>query len=50
MDKILEFISALFKMLSGILDITGDGALSWIFGKGADLIDENKDKADQAGE
>ena len=44
MDKIIEIFSAILKMLSGILNATGDGALSWIFGKGADLIDENKDK------
>lgn len=44
METIINLLVKLLKMLSGILEVTDDGALSWIFGKGAELLDENKDK------
>jgi len=44
METILAYVVKLLNMLSRILNATDDGALSWIFGKGAELLDENKDK------
>ena len=44
MDTILAYLVKLLKFISGILTATDDEALGWVFGKGADLLDENKDK------
>ena len=44
METILAFFVKIMKLISGILEVTDDGALSWVFGKGAELLDENKDK------
>ncbi len=50
MDTIIDWIVKIMQMISRILNVTDDGALSWIFGKGAELLDENKDKLTQEGE
>jgi len=44
MDTVMELLVKLMKMLSRILTSADEGILGWIFGKGADLLDENKDK------
>ncbi|MBQ4365796.1 MAG: hypothetical protein II804_05980 [Clostridia bacterium] len=44
MESILAFFVKILKLISGILTATDDEALGWIFGKGAELLDENKDK------
>lgn len=44
METIMAFIVELMKIISRILTTTDDEALGWIFGKGAELLDENKDK------
>ncbi|MBQ4207450.1 MAG: hypothetical protein II621_04025, partial [Clostridia bacterium] len=44
METILAFFVKIMKLISGILTATDDEALGWIFGKGAELLDENKDK------
>ena len=48
MDTIVDLLVKLLNMLSRILNATDDGALSWVFGKGAELLDENKDKINDA--
>ena len=44
MESILAFFVKILKLISGILTATDDEALGWIFGKGAELLDENKDQ------
>ena len=44
MESILAFFVKILNLISGILTATDDEALGWIFGKGADLLDDNKDK------
>jgi len=44
MDTIIEFFVKLLNMLSRLLTVNDDESLGWIFGKGAELLDENKDK------
>lgn len=44
MESIIAFFVKILNMISGILTATDDEALGWIFGKGAELLDDNKDK------
>ena len=44
MDTIVELFVKLLQMISRILTSSDEEALGWIFGKGAELLDENKDK------
>ena len=44
MDTIVELFVKLLQMISRILTTSDEEALGWIFGKGAELLDENKDK------
>ncbi len=41
---LIEIVKWLFNMLSGIFQRTDDGILEFVFSKGAELLDENKDK------
>lgn len=44
MDSIIAFFVKILNMISGILTASDEEALGWIFGKGAELLDDNKDK------
>ena len=44
MDTIMNLLVKLLQMISRILTSSDEEALGWIFGKGAELLDENKDK------
>lgn len=50
MDTIIAFFVKLLNMISRLLTANDDEALGWIFGKGAELLDENKDKLTPEGE
>ena len=50
MDTIMNLLVKLLQMISRILTSSDEEALGWIFGKGADLLDENKDKLNNDGE
>ena len=39
-----ELLKWFLDFLSGIFSRVDEGVLAWIFGKGAELVDENKDK------
>ena len=45
---VVEILKWIFGLLTGIFERTDDGILAWIFGKGAELIDENQDKITDA--
>ena len=44
MDTIMNLLVKLLQMISRILTSADEESLGWIFGKGAELLDENKDK------
>ena len=44
---VVEILKWIFGLLTGIFERTDDGILAWVFGKGAELIDENKDKINE---
>ena len=44
MDAIMDLFVKILQIISRILNTTDDEALGWVFGKGAELLDENKDK------
>ena len=50
MDTMMNLLVKLLQMISRILTSADEEALGWIFGKGAELLDENKDKLNNDGE
>ena len=44
---VVEILKWIFNLLSGVFQRTDDGILEFVFTKGAELIDENKDKINE---